>query len=116
MADRKPNRNRNINFHICLNDEELELLKDRMKRAGMSNMGAYLRKMGINGYHVNLDLTDVKELVSLLRRCSNNLNQVAKLANTTHNIYEADIKDLQIQLEKLWCAANSIMQSLAKIK
>jgi len=47
------------------------------------NMGAYLRKMAIDGYVVRLDLNDVTQMVSLLRRSSNNLNQYAKRAHQT---------------------------------
>jgi len=72
--------------------------------------------MAIDGLHINVDLSDVKELVSLLRRCSNNLNQVAKRTNETRNIYEADIEDLRRQYDTLWEAADKILKGLAKIK
>ena len=53
-----------------------------MAEAGIRNMGAYMRKMALNGYVLYVDLSPVRELVSLQRRCSNNLNQVAIQANT----------------------------------
>ena len=83
---------------------------------GITSMGAYARKMMIDGYHINVDLSDVRELVSLLRRCSNNLNQIAKRANETRSIYEADIEDLRRRYDTLWDAANGILSGLAKIK
>ena len=46
--------------------------------AGISNAGAYVRKMALNGYILHVDLAPIKELISLQRRCSNNLNQVAR--------------------------------------
>ena len=79
-------------------------------------MGAYLRKMALDGYCINLDLQDVKELVSLLRRCSNNLNQYAKRANETGNIYEADIKDLQERLDKIWDGMKDVLVHLSSIQ
>jgi len=48
--------------------------------------------MSINGYIVNLDLSDARDLVSLLGRSSNNFNQYAKRANDTGSIYAADIE------------------------
>ena len=117
MSERKKaRRTRSINFHVCLNEEELALIKERMAHVGISNMGAYIRKMSIDGYFVNIDLTSINELVSLLRICSNNLNQITKLANQTHNIYAADIEDLRRQHDALFDTANNIMQKLAKIK
>ena len=76
-------------------------------------MGAYLRKMALDGYCINLDLQDVKELVSLLRRCSNNLNQYAKRANETGNIYESDIRDLQERLEEIWTDMKEVLVCLS---
>jgi len=87
-----------------------------MAEIGVTGLGAYIRKMCIDGYHINVDLSDVRELVSLLRRCSNNLNQIAKRANETRNIYEADVEELRRQYDTLWDAANGILQGLAKIK
>ena len=62
--------------------EEQALIADRMAEAGISNMGAYMRKMALNGYVLHVDLSDIRELVALQRRCANNLNQVAVHANT----------------------------------
>lgn len=79
-------------------------------------MGAYLRKMALDGYCINLDLQDVKELVSLLRRCSNNLNQYAKQANAAGSIYEADIQDLQERLEEIWGGMKELLVRLSSIQ
>ena len=93
---------RDQDVHFLASKEEVERIHQKMEEIGVRSMGAYLRKMALDGYCINLDLQDVKELVSLLRRCSNNLNQYAKRANETGNIYEADIKDLQERLDKIW--------------
>ena len=59
-----------------VSEEELALIRERMAEAGVRNLGAYVRKMALNGYVLHVDLSPVRELVSLQRRCSNNLNQV----------------------------------------
>lgn len=87
-----------------------------MNELGIRSMGAYLRKMALDGYCINLDLQDVKELVSLLRRCSNNLNQYAKRANETGNIYESDIRDLQERLEEIWTDMKEVLVRLSSIQ
>jgi len=48
-----------------------------MEEAGTQNLSAYIRKMALNGYVLNVDLAPVRELVSLQRRCAANINQVA---------------------------------------
>lgn len=72
--------------------------------------------MALDGYCVKLELNDVKEMISLLRRCSNNLNQYAKRANETGNIYIDDIKELEMQLENIWQTAKEILARLSTIE
>ena len=66
-----------------------------MAEAGIQNMSAYMRKMALNGFVLHVDLSDVRELVSLQRRCANNLNQVAIQANTYGGVYPEEIRTLQ---------------------
>ena len=71
-------RRRDIHLHVMVTAEELARIRKRMDEAGITNAGAYVRKMALNGYILHVDLSPVKELVSLQRRCANNLNQVMK--------------------------------------
>ena len=79
--------------------DELTQIQRRMAEAGITNAGAYMRKMALNGYILHVDLAPVKELVSLQRRCANNLNQVAGHANT-FGVYPEEIAGLQRDYEK----------------
>lgn len=90
-------------------------IRAKMEEVGVVNMSAYIRKMALDGYCVKLDLQDLKELIRLLRICSNNLNQYAKKANETGSIYLADIRDLQVRLNDLWQAAKELLVRLASI-
>ena len=80
------------------------------------NLSAYLCKIAIDGYVVNLELPELKELVSLLHRSSNNLNQLAKRVHETGRIYGADLAELQERQEQLWDMAQKILASLAAIR
>jgi hypothetical protein len=97
-------------------EQEHEQIKRKMLQYGTKNMGAYLRKMAIDGYVVRLDLADVKEMVSLLRYSSNNLNQYTKRAHQTGRVYLTDIYDLKNSFERLWEMADQIMTRLSLIK
>ena len=112
MAKRK----RNIVIRFRVTPEEREMIESKMAQFGTSNMAAYLRKISIDGYVVRLDLPELREMVSLLRRSSNNLNQIAKRVNETSRIYDADIDCLKENQEKIWSAANGIMTRLASIR
>lgn len=109
-------KERNQEIHVLFLPEEMERLKQKMAEVGIINRSAYIRKMALDGYCVNLELTDVKEMVSLLRRCSNNLNQYAKRANETGSIYAEDIRDLQERQNEIWEIAKEILARLATIQ
>lgn len=101
-------------LHVMVTAEELEQIHARMAEAGISNTGAYVRKMALNGYILHVDLAPVKELVSLQRRCSNNLNQVAVHAHT-YGVYPEEIAGLQKDYEKLWGEVSKVLRELTKL-
>ena len=103
-------------IRIRLKKSDHEKIRERMKEAGVKNMSAFIRKMAIDGYIVRLDLSDVKEVVRLLRINSNNINQYAKRANETGSIYLEDIKEVQGQQEELWKLMKEILQRLSAIR
>ena len=99
-----------------LTEQEREFIEQRMEQIGTANMSAYLRKIAIDGYILKLDLPELKEMLSLLRRSSNNLNQIAKRVNETGRVYDADIEYLLGNQERLWSTANEILARLAALK
>ena len=108
-------RRRCVHLHVMVTPEEQALIRERMAEAGISNMGAYMRKMALNGYVLHVDLSDIRELVSLQRRSANNLNQVAIHVNTYGGIYPHGIKALQRDYADLWEAFSDLLKKLSKI-
>ena len=109
------NRRRCVHLHVMVTPEEQALIGERMAEAGISNMGAYIRKMALNCYVLHVDLSDIRELVSLQRRCANNLNQVAIHVNTYGGIYPNEIKALQRDYADLWNAISKVIRKLSAI-
>ncbi len=107
-------RQRPIHLHVMVSEEEQSLIQERMAEAGIRNMGAYMRKMALNGYVLHVDLSPVRELVSLQRRCSNNLNQVAIHANT-YGVYPEEIKALQNDYAELWGPLSALLEKLSQV-
>lgn len=108
-------RKRNIPLMFWVTPEERAQIEQKMAQLGTANMSAYLRKIAIDGYVVQLDLPELREMVSLLRRSSNNLNQLAKRPNETGRIYPEDIEDVKQKQEQLWDAAKEILRALSKL-
>ena len=109
------NRKRNIMIRFRVTPEEKSLIEEKMMQVGTSNMEAYLRKMSIDGYILKLDLPEIKEMISLLRRSSNNLNQIAKRVNQTGRLYGEDMEDILRKQECLWQTANEILAKLSTL-
>ena len=111
-----PNRQREIQLKFRVTPEERELIEQKMEQLGTTNMAAYLRKMAMDGYAVNLELPELRALVSLLRRTSNNLNQLTRRVHETGRFYDADLEELRQSFDGLWDVAQKILTSLAKIQ
>ncbi len=85
------NRNRNLNVSFRVSEQERGLIEKKMELAGIRSLRAYLLKMAVDGYVVQLDLSEVCQMVSLLRTATNNMNQIAERTNETGNFYDSDI-------------------------
>ena len=109
------NRSRPSQVKFRVTPEERALIDKRMEQAGINNMAAYLRKMAIDGYVVKLELPELRDFISLLRRTSNNFNQIARRVNSTDRIYTDDIVEMKNLLEQIWEADNRILEKLAAI-
>ena len=110
------NRKRKTRIVFYVDEKEDDLIREKMKAAGIINREAYLRKMALDGYIVRLDLSDVRKMVSLLGNATSNLNQIARRANGIGSILETDITDIRANYELLWNQAEAILRSLAKIQ
>ncbi len=95
---------------------ELQMIQEKMEQYSTKNFSAFVRKMAIDGYVIKLQIPELKELVSLLRYSSNNLNQLTKRVHETGRVYDTDLEDLKQNQERLWDAARDILGTLAKLK
>jgi len=96
------NRTRNIQMKFWVSEEEKRLIDEKMKQLPVSQYGAYLRKMAIDGYILVVDRSDTKEYIQQLQGISRNINQIAKRANATGTVYAQDIEDIKGVLNEIW--------------
>ena len=109
------NRVRKVQLNFRVTEREKQLIEERMQEIGATNREAYLRKIAIDGMLVKLEVPELKEIVSLMRRTSNNVNQIARRLNENGRIYEVDITDVQNQQEQLWDMLNSLITKISGI-
>ena len=110
-----PKRKREVQLNFRVSPEELALIEQKMAQMGTKNREAYLRKMALDGYVVRLELPELKELVSLMRYSSNNLNQLTRRVHETGRIYDADLEDISRRQEALWDGVHQVLTQLAKL-
>lgn len=115
MEETTPNRSRSRQVKFWVNEEEYELLQKKMEAAGGVNQGAYIRKMILDGYIVNLDIPELKEIIRLLSITSNNVNQIARQLHSTGSIYQQDIGEVEAQLEQNYKMLRKLITKLSKI-
>ena len=109
------NRVRKVQLNFRVTEREKQLIEERMQEIGTTNREAYLRKIAIDGMLVKLEVPELKEIVSLMRRTSNNVNQIARRLNENGRIYEVDITDVQNQQEQLWDMLNRLITKISGI-
>ena len=80
---------------------------------GIRSLSAYIRKMALDGYCLNLDLPQLRRMAYLLQMCSNNLN--AKRANESGKIYATYMEDLRQRLDELIDIGRQILSRLAEL-
>ena len=108
-------RKRNIHLHVMVTAAELDAIRERMAEAGVNNTGAFVRRMALTGHVLHVDLSPVRELVSLQRRCANNMNQIAIGVNTYGGVYPSEIKALQKDYNELWSRVSDVLKQLAAV-
>lgn len=108
-------RKREVQLNFRVSPQELAVIEEKMSQLGTKNREAYLRKMALDGYVVKLEFPELKELVSLMRYSSNNLNQLTRRVHETGRVYDADLEDISRRQEQLWEGIREILTQISKL-
>ena len=95
-------RTRPIRIEFCVTEQERQLIQSKMAQLGTKNMGAYLRKMAIDGYIIKVDYTQQKKLAAAVSRVASNINQICRRINSTGHFYAEDVAELKEQQVEIW--------------
>ena len=92
------------------------MIERKMALAGITNMSAYIRKMCIDGYTVNLKIPELAECARLLRYTSNNVNQIARRVNSGGGVYPDEMDEISARLTEDSGLFGNNLEQLSKIK
>ena len=95
-------RKRKIQVKFYVTEEERKLIEEKMKLVPTNNMAAYLRKIAIDGYIIQVDHTDIKAMTAEIQKIGVNVNQIARRVNATGNAYKEDIEEIKAVLAEIW--------------
>lgn len=98
MAD----RTRPIRIEFCVTEQEKRLIQHKMAQLGTRNMGAYLRKMAIDGYIIKVDYTEQKRLAAAVSRAAANINHICRRISSTGHFYADDVAELKERQKEIW--------------
>ena len=96
------NRTRPARIEFRVTEQERQLIQKKMEQLGTKNMGAYLRKMAVDGYIIKVDYTEQKKLAASVSRVAGNINQICRRINQTGHFYEDDIVELKAKQCEIW--------------
>ena len=105
------NRKRNIQMKFWVTAEEKQLIEEKMAQLQTKRIGAYLRKMAIDGYIIQVDTTDIREMTKALGSIGRNVNQIAKRVNAGGPAYQTDMEEIRERLEQIWQLQRRILLS-----
>lgn len=109
-------KNKTSGIYFKVTDEERALIERKMELAGVHNMSAYIRKMCIDGYIINLQIKELDECAKLLRYTSNNVNQIARRVNAGGGVYPDEVDEITAKLTEASRLFGNILEQLSKIK
>ena len=95
-------RKRTVQIKFRVTEEERALIEEKMKLIPTKNMAAYLRKMAIDGYIIQIDHNDIKAMTAEIQKIGVNINQIARRVNTTGSVYQEDIDEIKGVLDEIW--------------
>ena len=95
-------RKRTVQIKFRVTEDERDLILEKMKLIPTRNMAAYLRKIAIDGYILQVDHTDIKAMTAEIQKIGVNVNQIAKRVNATGSVYQEDIAEIKGVLNEIW--------------
>ena len=95
-------RTRPIRIEFCVTEQERRLIQNKMAQLGTKNMGAYLRKMAIDGYIIKVDYTQQKKLAAAVSNAAANINHICRRINQTGRFYADDVAERKARQAEIW--------------
>ncbi|MBR3678939.1 MAG: plasmid mobilization relaxosome protein MobC [Oscillospiraceae bacterium] len=91
----KDEKKRTLYLKVRVSPEEMTAIKKKFENSGMSNLSEFVRAMIVEGYIVQINENELKEIHRIANNVANNINQIAHRANVTNKVYKEDIEEVE---------------------
>ena len=102
-------RNRKNAILLYLSDDEKNLLEAKWKLSGLPSKASFIRNLIVYGFVYDIDYSELKQYNTALSQINNNMNQIARKANTYDMATKEDIKKVKEMMDELWHIQRSML-------
>lgn len=103
------NRTRKHTHTFYLSDEEEQIFDAKLKLSGANSKADFLRSLILYGCIYEIDTTYLREYINQISAVGNNINQVARYANTNKYVTKEEIENIQKGVDELRQLLKSIL-------
>ena len=100
---------------IVYTKEEWDQIKEKAAACHLKT-ATFIRAMSLDGSIFVYDMKELAPLLNGMRIISNNINQVARKANETNNIYANDVEKIKEAYEELCRTVSSWLSTITSSK
>lgn len=100
---------------IIFNLDEWKAIEEKAELLSMKT-GTFIKRMSLEGQITCYTAKNVAPIMNALRIIGNNINQIAKKANETNNIYAEDIEKIRKENSLLCHTLNQFLSALPSTK
>ncbi len=112
----KDENKRTLYLKVRVSPEEMDAIKKKFQNSGMDSLSGFVRAMIFEGYIVQMDENELRQIYKLAGNIANNINQIAVRVNSTGNIYNNDIAEIKEIVNKLWQPLNFLQTKVLQLK
>lgn len=107
---------RNLYLKVRVSQEEMDAIKRKFQNSGMDTLSGFVRAMIFEGYIVQMDGNELREIIKLAKNIANNINRITVRLHNTSNIYAEDIAEIKEGVNQLWQPLRFLQTELLKLK
>ena len=112
----KDKNKRDLYLKVRVSQEEMDAIKKKFHNSGMDTLSGFVRAMIFDGYIVQFDNNELREIYKLASNIASNINQIAVRVNSTGKIYDNDIAEIKESVNKLWQPLRYLQTQLLRLK